>query len=398
MAKYGQKVILFGTPYQLDNSWGFSSIFLEKLLGTLGGRSCFTNPAPFQVLSDRSRITIHNEIPVQEELTREFGKAAPAAEALLAHLLETGTRLNLLFWDNHGLVWPSLKGKSLARYLCLRRKLSITEMNTPLSNRLEALEAGPREFLTNLFQGLSLVPLESLTVADAALLWAQANRPENLAEPDFSTLLDKRLEQFHGVSEPLDALEHLEFKGNTFSQGRLKDRGEFKASQLFIGDLANTSRLIPAPIVSTIASPDTSRFITTNLFDKVSPLLADQVILGTKQPLRLALERDAGETTTSGRISTTGPVRLESIKNQLEIALPFAGYTLTADQVSNNPPPPADNTHRPATMLFASPLQLGKNIFCADSSALYPGMVATGGALLGWTLLNRLCPRAKDSK
>ena len=228
--------------------------------------------------------------------------------------------------------------------------------------------------------------------------WAQANRPENLAEPDFSSLLDKRFEQFHGVYEPLDAIEHLEFKGGKFNQGHLKGRGEFKANQLLIGDLGSAAGLVPGSIISTLAVPHTSSFTTTDLFDSVSPLLADQVILGAQQPLRLALERTSGEAATSARIFITGPVRLESMKDLLETALPFASYELTAEQDPCTLPASANNKHQPATMLFASPLQLSKNVFCADSNTLYPGMVAAGGALLGWTLLNRLCPRAKDSK
>lgn len=396
LAKNGLKIIRLGTPDGLETGWSFSSLFLEKLLGLLGGRSCFTSPAPFQVLSKHSRVTIHNEISIQEELSREFGAEAATANALLGQLLDSGTRLNLLLWENLGLPWPELASQVRFRYHCMRHKLSSADLTAPLKCRLDSLESGPREFLTNLFQGLSLRPLEGLTLADASLLWSQANRPENVSEPEFFRLLDKRFEQFHGTSEILEDLESLEFKGDTFIEGKIKGRGGFRASHLLIGHLACAAKWVPARLMPATAHTALSRYTTSDLDGRVSPLLADQVIIGAPVPLRLSLAK--GPMATTGSIICPASVPLSDLKGILEVALPFASYELKAA------PPFADNPgqDKPAPPrpqgLSAFGLQLGRNILCADSGIMYPGMAAAGGALLGWTLLNRLCGKRVDGK
>ena len=386
LAKNGLSVIRFGSTEPDRTGWLFSSLFLEKLLGALGGRSCFTNPTPIQVISVHSRVSIHQETSIETELTREFDNDGPALIEFLNSLLETGSNLNALLWDNNGLPWPGLKSQGLFRYHCLRRKLSTRELNGPLTEQLNGFPLACREFLINLFQGLSLLPIGNLTLVDAALLWTQANRPENLAEEEFNKLLEKRFEQFHGRSEPLEQLERVELQDNEFVSGRIKERGEFQAKALLIGDLYAVSQFPSIQTVSPVPATSTTRLMTSDLSNQLSPLLAERVIVGNQQPLRVAFQEEDGQTV--GAIDAGGSQQAPEITTAMEPVLPFATYSLNAAESSILP----DSTRaQPSSTgsLFTRPIQLGRNLFCVDSSLLYPGMPAAGGALIAWSLLNR---------
>lgn len=386
LAKNGLSVIQFGTSGPSRTNWLFSSIFLEKLLGALGGRSCFTNPTPIQVISPHSRVNIHQEVPIEAELTREFGDDAAALNLFLDSLLETGSNLNALLWNNGGLPWPGLKSQGRFRYYCLRRKLSTRELDIPLTEQLNAFAPACREFLINLFQGLSLRLIDDLTLADATLLWTQANRPESLAEVEFNSLLEKRFEQFHGLSESLDQLEKIAVRSNEFISGHIKERGEFQAKVLLIGDLHAASQFQTLQEILPLSATGISHPSTSDLTGQLSPLLAKRVIIGDKQPLRIAFQEEDGRTV--GEIDVAGNRQISELTAALEPILPFATYDLSATETPalsemTEPPSPVNSG------LFTRPIQFGKNLFCVDSSLLYPGMPAAGGSLLAWSLLNR---------
>ena len=392
LAKNGLSVIQFGSVEPSRSGWLFSSIFLEKLLGTLGGRSCFTNPTPIQVISTQSRISIHQEIPIESELTREFSDDATTLAQFLNNLLETGGNLNALLWDNKGLPWPGLNSQGRFRYHCLRRKLSTRELNVPLTEQLHKFPLASREFLTNLFQGLSLLSIDKLTMADAALLWTQANRPENLAEKEFNELLEKRFEQFHGRSESLEQLERVDIEGNEFVGGRIKELGGFRAKALLIGDLQVGNQFQSIQKILPAATTSISHFITSDLSNQLSPLLAERVIVGNQQPLRIAFHKENGQTV--GEIDATVNQQAPEIRTAMESVLPFATYDLDAAKPGALP----DLTEASTSSLFSRPIQFGKNLFCVDSSLLYPGMPAAGGALIAWSLLNRFGSSETEGK
>lgn len=388
LAKNGQRIILFGERTNPDPAWFLSSIFLEKLLGTLGGRACFTSPRPFQVLSSSSRLTIHGNMPLEEEFIREFGNDASEVIALLDHLRELGSSLNQLLWDNKGLPWPGIKSSAQFRYLCMRRKLSAGELEAPLQEKLRSFTAGPQEFLTNLFQGLSLLPIDQLTLADGALIWTHASRPENLAEPEFSNLLDKRFEQFHGVLENLEDLDKLDFEGSTFNGGLIRERGAFQAKWLLIGDTSINKSLLSAVQKFMPERSAVTTFTAGNLDGQVSPLLEEQVIIGGKHPLRINLV--TSETEISCKVAAAGVLSELQLRQHLEAVLPFAAYDVKLQLEPDNRS--TANQIKQTTSLFSLPIKMGSNVFCADSSALTPGLGAPGAALLGWTLANRLGP------
>ncbi len=387
LAKNGRKVLRVGLGNAADSAWFFSSIFLEKLLGSLGGRACFTSPQPFQVLSSRSRLTVHGEIPLEDELVREFNEDAAQLIALLNYLRDLGGSINQLLWDNHGLPWPGLKGSARFRYLCLRRKISPAELARPLRTSFLKLDTAGREFLTNLFQGLALLPLDSLRLAEGALLWNHACHEENLAGSAFNDLLERRYRQFHGVIADLADLDKLDFSGSTFRGGIIKGQGPFQAESLIIGNRMAGQLFLPATLKNKLSpSPSIDQFVTTDLQGQLSPLLEKQVIVGGERPMRISLE--ANESGVTCEISAFALASEHLTRQQLAPVLPFATYEMTRHPTTDRDT--LTDQMDPIAGLFAKPLKIGSNIFCADSSILTPGLGPPGAALLGWTLANRL--------
>ena len=181
LVKQGGRVLFLSETGMKDPTWFHSSLFLEKTLGMLGGRSCFMAQRPIQIFSEKSRLTVSNDISLDQELQREFGASGPAINGWLAGLQEQGQRLEELFWENGGLPWPSFKAKARFKLLCVRSRLNLSVLERPITDQLSGFADQEKKFLTDLLQGLSLIPVENLSTARAALLWAQAQRPENLS-------------------------------------------------------------------------------------------------------------------------------------------------------------------------------------------------------------------------
>lgn len=388
LAKNGYRILLLEDSLQSDFSWPFSSVFIENVLATLGGRSCFTHPSPFQVISPGSRITINSENPVETELKREFGeRSGTQVSGFLAELQEKGQKINQLLWLNQGLPWSGLKARCRFRFLSIRQRIPIPELKASLQPGIDGFDPLAKEFLKSLFEGLSLCPLEKLSVGEAALLWTQVSRPENLSKTEFDTLLRKRFEQFHGHSESLQNLEKLDFQNQRFIGGHLRDKGAFTAKHLLVGHLRSIRHFFSANGPPLPESVRLLQYKTSDLQGQLSNLLANQVIIGGAVPLRFSTSKE--QEATIAAIQAAELRSAEQIQDLLEPALPFAEYEVTSAVETLEVPHEEISSERPATVLWSAPLQFGRNVFCADSSVFCPGMGPAGGALLAWTLANR---------
>lgn len=394
LAKHGCKVIFLKNREASAPAWFHSSIFLEKLLGVLGGRSCFVAQRSIQVIAEKSRVTLSNDVLLENELNREFGFSGPAVHDWLSELHYQGTRLEELFWENKGLPWASFKTSAHFKLLCMRRRVNLTALEQPVAESVADIPSPAREFLTDLLQGLSLVKTEQLTYARAALLWAQALRPENLKEPDFSQMLNKRFAQFHGAKEPLDDLEALNFNGSIWTGGRFKSGQSFTANTFLLGDkqILNLFKADKSLQAAEYYSPGTK--ITTDLRGQLSPLLTTRVICGGDMPLRIAIEEQGDE--YIGLVRCPPDAAEADIRRQLERVLPFADYELCANESS--PAGPDSKNKVTKTPLAQLPIKLGANLYYADGKALLPEMGAAGAAILAWTLFENLGNKARQEK
>lgn len=395
LAKQGSKVLFLRNHEARAPSWFHSSIFLEKLLGVLGGRSCFVAQRPIQVISEKSRLTLCNDIPLDDELTREFGTSGPAVSQWLSELHIRGVQLEELFWENGGLAWPSFKATASFKLLCMRRRINLSELEQPISQKLDQIPASARLFITDLLQGLSLLKISELSYARAAILWTQALRPENLKEPDFSLMLSKRFEQFHGAKAQLDDLQALDFDGTRWVGGHFKSGGRFTAKNFLLGDKrwidlfsAGKTTLAHLP-----QAPVARR--TSDLSGQLSSLLETRILCGGDLPMRLAIEEDGHE--LHGLVLSAPEATATEIRQQLEPVLPFAQYQLTEENPSD--PAVVQTTEDTRSIQLAKlPIRVGSNLYWADRTALFPEMGAAGAALLAWTIAGHLGDRGRRAK
>ncbi len=398
LAKQGRKVLLLRDREAKAPVWFHSSLFLEKLLGVLGARSCFVAQQPIQVISERARVTLSSDIPLEDELTREFGEAGKGVNSWLAELRTQGIKLEELFLENGGLPWPSLKAKGRLKLLTLKRRINWHELEAPVSQSIDHLPAATRSFLTDLLQGLSLTRTSRLSCATAAMLWAQALRPENLKEPDFSEILNKRFEQFHGAKGQIDDLESLAYNGSRWTGGQFKSGGTFTTDNFLLGDKQWLDKFVPLQ-KNRLPSPEaTSVYRTSDLAGQLSPLLARRIICGGQTPLRIAIEEQEDE--LQGLIMGNSEVSESSIRHQIEAILPFAKYRLSETSAATETATEIATEIKAgqAKPLNALTLRIDKNLYCADRTALLPEMGAAGAALLGWTLAENLANKKDKAK
>lgn len=384
-AKHGRRVLLLTTPFHID-PWQHASLFVDSLINALGSRDLV--PAarrPFQVLSGRARIAVDPALPLADELAREFGGAAAAVGTLLDEFERTGTFLAEMLWRHGGLPAAGLRGALAWRWLCLRHQLPLATLARPLAGRLQGLPGAAGEWLTDLFQGLSLQPLADLTVADAALLWADALRPGAMNGEELLRLLHKRFEQFHGTELRIDEVESLRYTHGHWS-ATLPGGRHFQAEQLVLGDLGQA---LPGgfPLPQHALFPPPGQFRVAPIDGQFSSLLANRVIVGGARPLRLSIVTADGR--TAGEISCGSGTDEMEARRQLEPVLPFFRQPLEAEPASRRPPA-AQSKLRPS--LFRLPLHLGNHLWCVDETRLAPQLGSGGAALLAWSLARHLAP------
>lgn len=389
--KQGGRVLFLSETGMRAPTWFHSSLFLEKTLGVLGGRSCFMGQRAIQIISDKSRLTVSNDISLDKELQREFGASGPAVSGWLAGLQEQGQRLEELFWENGGLPWPSFKAKTRFRLLCVRNRLNLSALERPITDQLSGFAGPVRTFLNDLLQGLSLIPVDNLSTARAAILWAQAQRPENVRGTEFSQTLEKRFDQFHGARAQVEDLQPFEFDGSRWTGGQLVSGGRFSADNFLLGDQRLAGLFAAGEPVQVPSSPVRAAWQTGNLAGQLSGLLGTRVICGGRLPLRLAIEQTDEQ--LLGLIHSTEDATADEISRQLGPVLPFAKYRLDALGREQGAAP---QTERQASMPLAGlPLRAGRNLYWADNTVLLPEMGGAGAALLAWTILGNLGRKTK---
>ena len=376
-------------------AWFHSSLFLEKLLGVLGGRACFVVQQPIQVISEKARVTLSSDVQLEDELSREFGDDGKDVNQWLEELHLQGIKLEEFFWESGGLPWPSLKAKGHLKLLSLKRRINWSELEVPISQSIERFNGSAKSFLTDLLQGLSSTRITQLSYSRAAMLWAQTLRPENLKEPDFSEMLNKRFEQFHGAKGQIDDLKSLDYNGSKWTGGQFKSGGSFTADSFLLGDKQWLDFFSPLERSKLPLPEPPSVYRTSNLAGQLSPLLASRVICGGELPMRMAIEEHEEE--LRGLVVSDARSSESQVRLQMEGILPFAKYSISEDSLpleakTNN------KTDRAIKPLASLPIRIDKNLYCADRTVLLPEMGAAGAALLGWTLAENLGKRNDKTK
>jgi hypothetical protein len=395
LAKQGNRVLFLRNREAKAPAWFHSSLFLEKLLGILGGRACFVAQQPIQVISDKARVTLSSDVQLEDEFSREFATDGKNVHQWLEELRLQGVKLEEFFWENGGLPWPSLKAKGHLKLLSLKRRINWQELEIPVSQSLERFNGAAKTFLTDLLQGLSSTKTTQLSYSRAAMLWAQTLRPENLKEPDFSEMLNKRFEQFHGAKGTIEELESLDFNGSKWTGGKFKSGGTFTADNFLLGDKKWIDKFTPLEKSRLPLPEPPAVYRTSDLAGQLSPLLASRIICGGEIPMRLAIEEHEEE--LRGLVVTDTKATESLVRLQMDAILPFARY-----RFSEAPLPleagTSNKEEHPTKPLASLPIRIDKNLYCADRTVLLPEMGAAGAALLGWTLAENLGKKNDKAK
>ena len=391
LAKAGKKVLTFRPQHPPFTPWLFNSIHLGQVLDQLGGRNNLTAARKLQVITGESRLELHGREPLSEELRREF----PSSHNQVAHLLQTlevlGNRLESQLLSSGGLPLFDLAGRLRFRRKLLLSRFGFLSLRKPLLHLLDEItDKSPRICLDALFSGLAMAPIERLTVAEGALLWAGACQTQEISIAALDDLLQRRYEQFHGCSEPLDTIKEIGKDGII----HLKNSRTNSADTLIIGSSRGIGYLPVENRKLVKAQPPLCRWETSPILIGASPVLASRVILSDPLPLRVTLTPSPTGTVCTAEskgADASCPPSEDKVRLQLAGILPFASFSLSP--VATHESASVDEFRWPASRAFpgtALRLRLKNSLLLGSGADAVPYLGGTGEIMTGVALARYL--------
>jgi hypothetical protein len=399
LAKAGRRVLFAGLPATSPcPTWIPASLLLEHLLELLGDRSCLGSAPPFQVLSGPVRLTLHGISALHDELRREFPADCIRVQQMLHELNNIGQRLETALWESEGL--PLTGWTSRWQFMCKRLLKGLTHgrLARPLADKLKAGNSAQTvQALTALFSGLSLRPIERLSVAEGALLWRGFGADQGISAVDLNALLTDLFEQFHGEQVSLADLKSVQTTDRRLHEAVFINDRRCTAEVFLLGN-REAKALLPGEFRAGETADLPPLTIEARITDgAISPLLAEVVILAGSPPLRLTLIPDS--VSSRGRIlcQTTAPANDTSGAPQLEGRLselfPFA--TLRFETRAGIPSSPAtrgkDRSRRQKAFPGAAcSLIAGEHLLYCCGEQVLPALGAAGEIMVGVSVVNHL--------
>ena len=311
----------------------------------------------------------------------------------LSQLEHLGLLLEEVLWQNGGLPLNDVKSMAQYKLLCLRKGLKSSVFRTPLVDKINSFPKVQHDFLSCLFEGISMVDLSSLSEAHAALLWTQLTKAKGLNSMKFESLLFKRFEQFRGRYAQVDEIKDLNMHNSRWVGGQLKGGEHFTARFFLIGHLSQAGRFDQKPAVKDSTTKN-DLWRVYDLEGGISKLLAKRVICCGKRPLQLTLNDDSPN--VSGMIETFPERTEEEIRRQLVSIFPFNRYKLSriGSTYSLAAPQALANYHECCRERIKS----NSNLYWADEAALVPELGFSGATLLAWTLIEHFKKTGQGKK
>ena len=387
LARRGYKVAFFREALPAPSPWVFSSLHLQQLLMTLGGRSCATSARPLQILTPQSRWELHGRHPKQEELFREFPTQHEQMTKLLTDMAGKGERLEQALWRSRRV---ALTGRLL--HANLRARGLFTLFKKPLESVIVQTlgETAATESLTALFEGVSGQPIGRLSLAEGALLWSWVRQHEAVSASGLEELLRHRFEQFHGDALELADIASLTLAGRRVHSLTLKDGAVCSADHVVLGSLSG-ARLLPAPFELPTSGPPAVAFVTSPL-NRLSPMLSRRILLKTSATIRLTLSTSSPRTCRIETVpSQTSPeISPATLREDLTPVFPFIEFTL-GETPSPEGIPALDKSLFARTLPgLVNPVQLKGNLLLAQGTGVWPALGPSGDILAGYAVAERL--------
>jgi len=377
LARRGRRVLhLHGQGWPGYLLWN-SSDLLDGLLERLQARNCLTAAVPTQLHFASSCIEFHGSFPWQEEIRRELPESYADLIPLLATLESWGHLLQENLHGTGGSPSLSIRRKVRWAYRCRCKGLSGGTLSQSFAAwaRGKSLPESACQTLAALFGSTSLLPPDKLTVAEAALSWAQLLHPQSVSAPMLDKLLSQRLEDANATRKPLDGLSHIQVS-----------RSGTIECQIGTETLSSEMVLLAAPPSLSLPGGMTpeKKHATPGLWQvetdcaKPARLLAPRLLVQAEEgyfQLALGQNRNQAEirlrSTTDSQIPMSGSPELTPL---------FGPQPALHHLQGGGTIEPAEGSwgERP-------PVKLGKGLYQACAESLYPGLGLLGEALTALT-------------
>jgi len=392
-AKKGCRILTVHENKELPVPWLTSSFLLERLLDFLDGRSCSTKPLPFQVITRNQRIDFNGSSPLKDELRRELLSEHSEVATFFEDIESLGNQLEELLWEYGGLPKPGLANRFNFRKRCFRADIPKRVFRQSLRDRLSRFtEPGARKVLTSLFSGFSFTPANRLTLAECALIWSGLGSKTGVFKNGLEELLHHRYKQFHGDEIELHRL------------ARLRSSKDGSCKLLFDDDtIATGDHLVFADrekihLCEGLSAPPSGRMTRSHLSDniggRISPLLADHLILDGKPPLKISITKDDNNSlcrVENAMLGDQGLTSPEKIEKRLGKLFPFINLNLqpVVQDAGTDVTIRSDGQSALMTAYEKIDFDHGRKYLCCAESVI-PELGTVGDVLVAITVTNNL--------
>jgi len=377
LARLGRSVSQLAPDEGWVSDWNSCPPLLVRLLDSLDARSCLRPARPVQIITATQQVELHGGVPLQDELRREFPRSHRQLLDFLSALQRLADRMTDYLWDCEGLP-GGFTAWLTSPWQRLRHGLVGRSLNRLLKPELAVFGAEEQAWLRTLLAGYACAAWERMSLAEAALAWAELSSPQELSRSALREQLKNRLVEHAGHWQSIE-LPVLQLVNEQPLQVRAGEQTLEPAQLLSEVDLSAN----PPTAASGCRGP-AGRF----RFAEGHPAghLADRLLIMTSEqsPLRLALqERDDA---VSGHLeiesgATATPAALERVLTEV---FPFCRFDLQTTDSS------VTSAGRPRFLGLTDKLATPTHRWNLDASRLLPSLGNTGDCLLAMSLVSRL--------
>ncbi len=369
---------------------------LEKLLITLGAdRSQLQAAGNLQLIGERHRLDLTGKL-LDDEWRRELTTDCDHPARVLHKLDLAGAKLSRALTAIKPSALFSLRGQiRLAATGCkpLRDRLYLGASLSCFLDKHTDHEAN--NLLRDLFGGLSGLPVDMLSIAQAALLWHWSCLPKTFNNDAFLDLLSRRTKQFHVTEIPCTQIETLDWLGRRLQGICLRDGQNIRAGKFILASQDALSFF-------TVANKKRQQMLcatrptwrTTPIRGQITAFLAERFVLAGAVPL-LVTRCDFPEgirfIIEAGVHNGKLPYTCKDIDQRLRPLLAFADF-----EVEEVCLPSRTRPHRGYIKLCGLPCSMPRhNLLIAIPEWLFPGLGINREILLGFALADQLIATAK---
>ena len=333
LTKKGCRVLVIHDDKELPTPWLTSSLLFDKILDFLDGRSCNTTPLPYQVITRNHRVDFNGKNSLADELRREIPESSDEVITFLEDMKALGENLEELLWEHQGLPSRGLGNRLRFRKNCFRADIPGRVFRQSLRDRISQFkDPAARKILTALFSGFSFTPSNRLTLGECALIWSGLGRQSGVFRNGLEELLWHRFKQFHGEEEELHRLARVRTSKDGSGKFLMDDDRVMTADHIVFSDRATI------PLCEGLTAPPVSRqtrsHLSSDLSNRISPLLARNLIVDGNPPLKLSVEES--DTVARCRVENAvigerGLSTIDQINSRLQKIFPFVDLALVQE-------------------------------------------------------------------